>query len=153
VARSRTNPESLRGQNVISLPNAAPAAEPGAPPEPRWVDIFSGPELAPLRRMARREWRLLLRQLERAHVQVTPLDGVVLEDFVVCRVRIRWLEAQLLTPSHATDRGEAKDPSFSPLNQYRAQLKFYVDRLGLSPRSRQDLRQARGEDEPGLDLD
>ncbi len=152
MARNRTNPASLRGQNVIALPTPA-ASPPGTPPEPRWHELFPGREQAPLRRMARREWHILLHRLERAHVVVAELDTDVLEDYVVCRVRIRWLESQLLAPTHQTDRGEVKDPAFSPLNQYRTQLKFYVDRLGLSPRSRQDLRQQKGDDDQGFDLD
>ena len=152
MARSQTNPDSLRGQNVIALA-PAPAPEPGVPPEPRWAEYFPGTVQAGLRRQARREWHVLLGRLDRAHVSITELDQAVLEDYVVCHVRIRWLEAQLTTPSHTTDRGEVKDATFSPLNQYRTQLKFYVDRLGLSPRSRQDLRQAKAEHEQGLDLD
>jgi len=152
MARARTDPESLRGQNVISLPTA-PAPEPGVPVEPRWTDYFPGKELAGLRRQARREWHVTIDRLRHAHVNIAELDQVVLEDYVVCRCRIRWLEAQLLRPTHNTDRGDVKDAAFSPLNQYRTQLKFYIDRLGLSPRSRQDLRQTKDEHEQGLNLD
>jgi len=156
MARDRTNPDSLRGQNVVPMrPRSVPRPAPGQPSEPRWIDYFPGDENIGLRRLSRREWRYILAQLAAAGVVVTPLDLAVLEDYTICRVRIRWLENELsgMDAWHPGSEGAAKSPLFSPLNQYRAQLKFYVDRLGLSPRSRQDLHQERPDDDAGLDLD
>jgi len=153
MPRAAVHPDSLRGQGLRVVPTAAPAAPPGVPPEPKWDDYFPRKAQAHMRRRARREWKYLLAELDRANIVVSRLDLPVLEDYVVCRVRLIWLESWLSSPEHMTDRGASKDAVFSPLNQYRAQLKFYIDRLGLSPRSRQDLKQTRSADEGGFDLD
>ena len=84
---------------------------------------------------------------------VSELDRTIITDYCVCVARIASLEPALDVPWHETTRGPAKSPFFSPLHQYRAQLRFYIDRLGLSPRSRQDLRVGERADALGLDLD
>lgn len=153
MARSQTNPESLRGQNVVSFPGAGtvPKPPPGIPDEPNWSLYFG--RKRKLCEAASREWEYIIHELGRAEIVVTMLERNVLRDYCVCEVRVAWLESQLNTPSHATDRGPAKAPVFSPLNQYRAQLRFYIDRLGLSPRSRQDLTVKTSDEGQGLELD
>ena len=151
VLAGRRQPTSLRSVGVIPIAGNAPQTACSLPAEPDWHRFFGSKRT--LCAIAHEEWQHVTRALKKARVPVSDLDRAILTDYCICVTRIASLEAAMGVPWHETTRGPAKSPFFSPLHQYRAQLRFYLDRLGLSPRSRQDLRVGERVDELELDLD
>ena len=60
-----------------------------------------------------------------ARVPIAQLDRAVLTDYCVCVTRIVSLEVAIAAPWHETSRGPARSPFFSPLSQYRGQLRLH----------------------------
>ncbi len=141
---------SLRSQKVVSIgTRTAPTPAPRTPEEPDWDDYFGASDLATSAKLA---WKWLIRQLRDANVPVGELDGWILAEAVACKVRIEWLERQLCSPEHDTNRGPAKSALFSPLNQYRTHLRWYMQQLGLDPTSRQRIAVPEADEDDDSDL-
>lgn len=151
MAGSHREPTSLRSVGLIPIVGSAPHTASKLPTEPDWRRFFGRKRT--LCAIAHDEWQCVTRELEQARVPVSDLDRTILTDYCICEARIASLEAATTAPWHETTRGPARSPFFSPLNQYRGQLRFYIERLGLSPRSRQEVTAPEREDEGGLVLD
>lgn len=124
---------------------------PGAPPEPAWLELFpavrgdrtraADTKLA--RERARREWRLVVKVLDRQGL-LAAVDEAVLTDHCVVVASMLLANRDIARRGVwiPSERGSSKNPSVTALAQLRAQLRFTVRELALSPRARAEFGMA-----------
>jgi P27 family predicted phage terminase small subunit len=126
-------------------------------PEPPWHALLPPGTRHPdraeqLQRDAQAEWRRVVPLLARLGV-LSDLDAATVIDYALCWALLR--ECDRLVASEGIgqrgERGIQKNPAVTAANQYRAQLRFYIAELGMSPAARTRLPQA-PEDDPDSDL-
>ncbi|HYN37220.1 MAG TPA: phage terminase small subunit P27 family [Actinomycetota bacterium] len=137
--------EGNPGHRAIGDLEAGVQLAPKAPDEPDWRDTFlTGGTNRTIntrcRQVARDEWRRVVPQLD-AQGLLAGVDCILLTDYCVCVARIYQCERDISERGSGIDtpRGLQKNPSITTANQYRAQLKFYIGALGLSPASRNNI--------------
>lgn len=119
--------------------------EPCAPREPDWTEKLGDNAYSA---GAAVEWARVVPILEREGI-IARLDGRLLEDYCICCAQLD--EANRAVAKHGFGEG-AKNPAVTAANQIRAQLKFYISEIGMSPTSRMRMNLPDG-DEDDLDLD
>jgi P27 family predicted phage terminase small subunit len=142
--RLRVVREGNPGHRSKQQINAELVLPPEAPDEPDWSEWFPPAEmpqhpgeLEVVRQRAHDEWVVIVTGLD-AQGLLARLDRTVLSDHCVCAARILLLERQIAREgvSVMTERGYAKNPAVTSVNQYRTQLRYTLTQLGLSPAAR-----------------
>lgn len=132
----------------------APKLPPKAPKQPRWSAIFSTEaeptaeeEARMVARDAAAEWRAVVPVLDQRGLLAT-VDRAVLVDYCVCWARLLQCERRLAREGLAV-KGQkdnlVKHPQTTVAAQYRAALRNYSARLGLSPTDRGRLALPEGD--------
>lgn len=135
---------------------------PGAPPEPKWIELFPPARAKPkagdderalarhltgenkrARERATREWRTVVSVLD-AQGLLARVDEAVLTDHcvVVASITLAQRDIALRGVWVPSERGTAKNPSVTALSQLRAQLRFTTRELALSPKARAEFGMA-----------
>ena len=158
----RAKPPALKliegnpGKRPIPEPTELP---PLAPAKPNWIQIFPAPPALPKtatpedradRAQVNADLKLARIDADWAWDQVVPVldnfsllatvDVFILIDFCTVWARIRQGERDITfrggVQDERRDRGRAKNPWTTILNQYRTQFRALVAELGLTPSSR-----------------
>lgn len=110
---------------------------PVAPKAPAWSEYLPGPRQVQARKDAADFWRRTVPPLENFRV-LASVDFAILTDAAICWARLRECERTLSERglTRKSEYGISKDPAVTVATQYRAQLRFYIAELGLSPSSR-----------------
>lgn len=108
---------------------------PYRPEEPKWTEIFGKNRSAS--RDAGAHWQWIVPQLLELG-QLAKLDVPTVTDCCLVYARIRQCERELSERGMLVDseRGPAKNPITTVLNQYRSAYQRYMSDLGLSPMAR-----------------
>jgi P27 family predicted phage terminase small subunit len=111
---------------------------PYRPSEPDWKPIF-GRNLTS-RRDAAAHWQWIVPQLLELG-QLAKIDVPTVTDCCIVYARVRQCERELSERGMLVDseRGLAKNPITTVLNQYRSAYQRYMSDLGLSPMARMRL--------------
>lgn len=124
---------------------------PGAPPEPKWVELqpatdgyFGKTSATRIRRRAAHLWKLWVSILDPQGVLAT-IDEVVLQDAALCAARME--EAERIIWSTGTKTEPAPPRIFGYVAHLRSAWYRYIPQLGLSPASRLEAREGGRPDE------
>jgi P27 family predicted phage terminase small subunit len=137
---------------------------PEAPPEPDWSKWFTGGESTIVvldddgveqvgavldselgRSVASTEWKTIVPALDTIG-RLATIDLGVLAEHCICTARIAQLERVISREgvSVRTERGFAKNPAVTAVNQYRTQLRYSLVQLMLTPAARARLGSVKG---------
>lgn len=125
----------LSGSRADRIPIEAPAAIPGLPPIPDWLESDA---------YAAAEWARVVEDLEALGV-LSRTDWAALVCYVAAWSRWRRAEAELLKPGAftvATETGEKSNPVVAVANAAHAQVTKLLAELGLTPTARARVRSA-----------
>ncbi len=136
------NPGKRSRPDPILLP-------PGAPPEPKWLELeLNGPgtagraRSARIRRTAQALWRHWVSVLDPQGVLAT-VDAVVLQDAALCAARLQETERQISSEAwiQIGQKGDVANRLFTRADRLRLAFFKYIPQLGLSPASRLEARE------------